>query len=94
MIERLPYPKILSYPPAPDMGVKERASIECGCHVWVGMRFDNQEVATMAVPCSREHRALMEHFNVLMAESLAEPRDDDLVVVCEELLLAAAREIA
>ena len=91
VIEHLPFPKLVIDPPRPVIGVKERALIECGCHVWVGMRMDNREVATLTVPCSPGHSELMHHFNMLLAESTIEPTDDPLVVVCERLLEESVR---
>jgi hypothetical protein len=91
MIERLPYPKVLFAPPLPLMGVKERALLECGCHVWVGMRVDLRELATAVFSCSPEHLDLIHHFNMLLQESTVEPEDEELVVVCERLLEEAQR---
>ena len=86
MIERLAEGKLIINPPNPMVGVKERALLDCGCHVWVGQRLDNLEVATMACSCSPMHDQLMHHFTMLLAESTVEPFDEELVVVCERLL--------
>lgn len=91
MIEHLAYPQIIFNPPNPLMGIKERAFIECGCQVWVGMRMDKMETATMFVTCSPAHEDLAHHFNMLLAESTVEPTDDPLVEVCERFLEEAAR---
>lgn len=91
MIERLEYPKLIFNPPNPGLGVKERALLSCGCHVWIGMRIDNRELATMAASCSPEHDGLIQHFQLLLRESLVEPEDEELVVVCERLLEQAER---
>jgi hypothetical protein len=91
MIERFVLPKFLICPPAPAMGIKERAYLECGCQVFVGVRMDKQEVSTMADPCSAEHESIARHFNMLLAESTVEPTDEELVVVCERLLEQSAR---
>lgn len=91
MIEYLEYPKLLISPPAPLMGVKERAVLGCGCCVWVGMRLDKMEAATCAGACGRAHDQLIAHFNLLLAESTVEPTDEELVVVCERLLNQAAQ---
>lgn len=93
MIERLPFPKVMFDPPNPLMGVKERAFIECGCSIWVGMRLDKQEIATMAVSCSPTHQDLIEHFNMLLSESTVEPTDEELVAVCERLLEETVRHL-
>jgi hypothetical protein len=91
MIETLPYPKWLYQPPNPALGIIERALLDCGCHVWVGARMDNQELATAAISCSPDHNQLMTHFNLLLKESLVEPQDELLVIVCERLLDEAER---
>ena len=91
MIERFAHPQLLVAPPTPLMGVKERAHLECGCQVLVGMRLDKGEIATMAASCGPEHDHLVAHFNLLLAESTVEPEDEELVVVCERLLQQAAK---
>lgn len=93
MIERLAEPKLLINPPNPALGVTERAYLECGCAVWVGLRWDNLEVATSAGSCSPEHDDLINHFNVLLFYSLATPSDAEAVQVCEMLLEQAEREV-
>jgi len=91
MIERFQFPKVVICPPVPAIGVKERAYLECGCQVFVGVLMDKQEAATMADPCSAAHRPIARHFNMLLAESTVEPTDEELVVVCERLLEQSAR---
>jgi hypothetical protein len=86
MIERLLFPKFILNPPNPSFGVNERAYLECGCQVFVGRRLDNYEVATMAASCSPTHDQLVNHFQMLLAESTVDPSDEPLVDVCERLL--------
>lgn len=66
------------------------ASLPCGCCVWVGIRFDNQEAATAVVPHSALHKPLAHRFNGLLAVSTLKPSDRDLIDVVAELLKQAA----
>lgn len=91
MIQRFTFPKAIINPPNPSLAVVERAYLECGCQVFVGMRMDNQELATMAASCSPTHDQLVNHFHMLLLESTVEPTDDPLVDVCERLLEQAER---
>jgi len=88
-------PKLLYCPPNPAVVVTQRVAAECGCAVFLGRRFDNFEVATIAVPCSGEHQPLAVRFNDLMKWSLADGGTDrPLAEVVEELLSEAATEVA
>lgn len=89
MIDRFP-PKMLIQPPNPVLMVSERARLECGCSIYVGLRVDNWEVATGAVACTDEHAPLVNRANVLLFDSLEHPTDRPLVDVCEEFLIEAA----
>jgi hypothetical protein len=91
MIERLSEGRLILNPPNPMLGVVERAYLECGCSVFVGKRLDNMETATMAASCSKEHDPLINHFQLLMRESLVDPQDKPLVEVCDDLLDQANR---
>lgn len=91
MKERYYLPKFIINPPNPSLGVKERAYLECGCQVFVGLRLDNQEVATMAASCSPTHDQLVSHFQMLLHESTVDPTDEPLVDVCERLLEQAEK---
>lgn len=97
MIERLESPKLLTVELGrddhPALMVRERAYLECGCTVWVGQRWDNLEVATSVGSCSRAHEEIPKVFNVLLFDSLEDPEDEDLVVVCERLLKQARLEV-
>lgn len=86
MIERLDEGRLIVNPPNPMLGVSARALLDCGCHVWVGQRLDNMEVATMACSCSPTHDQLVNHFTMLLRSSTVEPFDEPLVEVCERLL--------
>lgn len=90
MIEQL-RPSMILNPPNPVIIVKERAYLDCGCQVFVGLRTDNQETATMAASCCPEHDQLVNHFNMLLQESTVDPLDEPLVDVCERLLEQAER---
>lgn len=70
----------------PVLVSKERATLPCGCAVYVGLRVDTKEVATAAIPCKSDHRVLMEQFNSDLAKSLENPTDRLLVEVVNELL--------
>jgi hypothetical protein len=58
----------------------------CGCRVYVGVRADNGEAATVSRGCSEAHRQLMERFNMALQDSLVNPSKRPLVDVCEEIL--------
>lgn len=75
----------------------QRAFVECGCSVYLGVRTDTSppETVTLGVPCGPFHRARMERFNDLMRWSLADGGTDrPLVDVVEDLLVESAREAA
>lgn len=74
---------------------RERAALDCGCLVWVGLRSDNFEPATVSVVCERaDHTALLLRFRRLFLASLVDPTDRPLVDVTDELLHQAAAEHA
>jgi hypothetical protein len=91
MIERRGTPVILDDGVRPTVAAAWRAMLGCGCAIYVGRRVDNDEVATGAVPCSSEHRRLVNHATLLMRESLTEPSDELLVEVADRLLSEAER---
>jgi hypothetical protein len=71
--------------------VNGRVYLDCGCCAWIGVRVDNHEAATAIGSCSPEHRYVVEHFHMLLLESLAEPTGEDLIVVADRLLESTAR---
>lgn len=89
---------VRSYPPgktasAPDMPtllIHHRASLDCGCGVFVGRRLDNGEAATGAEYCAETHRPLIERFNESMRASLMAVTDRQLIDIVAQMLLAAA----
>lgn len=82
---------LLRGPGKPLLLVNCCASLPCGCACYVGRRVDNQEAATGCMSCSPIHSGLIEHFNLLLMESLAEPLEVSLVDVCARLLDEARR---
>lgn len=70
---------VLSAPGTPRLLVSERARLECGCVCFVGRRVDTREVATAAAACWPAHDSLIQHFNLLLKESLVEPQARPLV---------------
>lgn len=89
-VHRIPM-RVLSGPRLPSLLTRSYAELPCGCRVYVGRRMDNAEAATGARCCSQGHVALINHFNLLLRESLVEPCGDELVAVCARLLDEAAR---
>jgi hypothetical protein len=88
-------PKILFCSPNPAIVVTQRVSTECGCSVFIGKRFDNFEVSTIASACSPEHDTLVRRFNDLLLWSLADGGNDRLLAdVVDELLVEAHAEVA
>lgn len=81
--------KVLRGRGCPTLLCRWKAEAACGCTLWVGIRLDNQEAATAAVPCRPGHRRLMERFNLLMGDSLVNPTDRPLIDVVAELLAQA-----
>jgi hypothetical protein len=74
----------------PIIGLKERAYLDCGCSCWVGLRFDSLEPVSLAEACGTDHDALIQHFNLLLRESLVEPQVRELVDVADDLLAQTA----
>lgn len=66
--------------------VQESAMLYCGCCCHVGLRLDKMMPATAAVPCSKEHVGLIQHFNLLLKESFTETQDKPLIEVLLPLL--------
>jgi len=89
-----PETKVLSQAGMPTLLCRWRASIECGCAVWVGIRADNQEAATGAVPCRGMHSPLIARYNTLMTASLHTPTPRPLIDVVAEILEQARSEFA
>lgn len=86
-VERFPIAKILvPGGPGPRILTKERAVLDCGCNVVVGLRMDNHEVASSSCACEAKHDALVSDFNERLRASLADPQARPLVDVCAELL--------
>lgn len=78
----------------PSLLVNQRARLECGCSVWIGLRIDKHESVTLAVPCRDGHRWLMGRFNDLFRWSLEDGGTDrPLIDVVDELLTEAASEM-
>lgn len=78
---------------SPTVLVNQRAHIECGCSVWIGLRIDNHETVTVGRPCCPEHTWMLQRFNDLMLWSLTDGGTDrPLIDVVDELLVEAARE--
>lgn len=74
-------------PPAP-VTARDRARLECGCMVLVGVRTDTRppEPATGSMACSSEHQGLMDEFNRRLRQSLADPQPRLMIDVVDELL--------
>lgn len=72
----------------PPLMVDERVSLDCDCTVFIGMRCDRfpVEPTTLASPCASEHLHIVEHFSLLLRESLVAPQNRPLVDVVEDLL--------
>jgi hypothetical protein len=91
---------VIRYPPdgyavlmdqEPHLIVFAVAILECGCLCFTAIRADNREVATAPYACEPEHHRLIEHFNLLLRESLVEPTSRKLIDVVDELLMEAER---
>jgi hypothetical protein len=82
----LDQPAVIMEPPAPAMVTIQRAVVGCGCSIWVGVRLDTLEPATMSVACSEEHDFVVEHATMLLRESTVDPGDDPAVEVAESVL--------
>lgn len=73
--------------------VNQRAYLECGCSVWVGVRLDTQEPVTFATPCTSAHLPVMKRYNDLFRWSVADGGTDrPLLEVIDELLAESSRE--
>jgi hypothetical protein len=70
----------------------ERAELNCGCKVWIGLRLDNHEVATDFEACSDDHQPLAERFNLALTDSLVNPSRRPLVDVVDELLVSSVTD--
>jgi hypothetical protein len=70
----------------PMLMANQKAYLACDCTVWVGIRADNHETASLAWPCCPDHAPLMKRFNELLLDSLKNPQPVPLVDVCELLL--------
>lgn len=82
--------KTATAPGYPVVLWKDCAEAECGCRILVGIRLDTQESATVASNCDAPgHFKAMCDFNDLMAATLANPQDRDVVEVACEVLSAA-----
>lgn len=90
-VERFADGMALGAPGQPVILTDRRAKLACGCGCYVGIRLDTFEAATAAVACGPAHQPLMEHFTLLLRESLVEPIARPMVDVADELLLQAAR---
>lgn len=75
----------------PLIMVHESTVLPCGCVVHIGFRLDNGEGASAAIECEAAHWQLMEHFNLLLKESLVAPTRRPLIDVVEDLLGEAER---
>lgn len=74
---------------------RERAILDCGCTVLVGVRTDRDppEASTVAIECSDEHRPIAVRFNDLMRWSILNGGEDrPLIDVVDEILQEASRE--
>lgn len=77
---------ILPGPGHPVIVGKHFAEAPCRCRVYVGIRSDNKEAATLADSCSMDHESLMERFNLALTDSLANPTSRPLIDVVDEML--------
>lgn len=89
----------IAEPGTPLMLIDKSAYLRCGCTVHAGLRLDKEdpatgdyEAATGAVPCSSEHHGLVDHFNLLLRESLVDPQPDVLLIDVVAELLGQAEE--
>lgn len=82
---------IITRPGLPKLLIVETALLPCGCGAHVGIRLDKQEPTTGTFQCSEEHRAMMDHFQLLLRESLVEPGPELLIDVLLSLLDEAER---
>lgn len=88
--ERFDVAQLLTHPGRPTLVVNERAALPCGCSCWIGIRIDTCEPATAVIACDPDlHLTLMQHFNLLLRESLVEPTSRPLVDIAVELLAEA-----
>ena len=72
---------------------RERASLKCGCAIYVGINAENGEASTGATPCCDLHVLIVERANGLLRESLSHPSHRPLVDVCAQFLAQAEREL-
>ena len=74
-----------------DIRSNTRASLPCGCAIYVGID-GNMQVATRGAPCTPAHRPTIEIANALLRKSLQQPTKKLLVNVCADLLSKAAKD--
>lgn len=90
VIEQFPARLVLSRP-NPALLVNARAALPCGCAIYVGIRVDNHEYATLGRACSEEHERVVNAANVALFDSLIlNPTDRPLLDVVDEFLAEAA----
>lgn len=101
MIERLDPPHAWAIPRTggtPPMLSKERAYLECGCSIYIGLAIDGgpspPEPTVITAPCSEEHVKKMADFNDAFIGSLeASPQARPAVEVADELLVTLEASI-
>lgn len=75
----------------PPFSARERAVVDCGCCVYVGLRMDTDpaELAANAVLCCPPHRPMLQRFAVDLTATLANGTDRLLIGVVDEVLAFA-----
>lgn len=76
----------------PTLVTEGYARLDCDCRVYVGVRVDTQEAATMNKACSKEHDSLMDDFNAALLGTLPNDSTEPLIEVCDDLLTKVAQD--
>lgn len=79
-------------PEDPRVLANGKVQLECGCHVFVGIRLDTNGPATAAAACSMRHRGLIERFTALLAEYPYKPGEAKPLLAHVEELLGEAQQ--
>lgn len=77
----------LSSPRAPaTILLQHAAKLACNCAIYTGLRTDNWDPVTVAIPCNDGHSARLEHTARTLETTLANPPDQPLITIVAALL--------
>jgi hypothetical protein len=86
VIESLEFPRAWVFPGPPHIMAKERAILECGCFVAVGLQTATKEPALIGTACGDDHKPKMREFLRRYDETLENPSSRPAVEVADEVL--------